>query len=415
MLSKKGMCSVVGLIFLSLCLLNLNAEVPQLINYQAKITDSGGNPVNGTYDIVFTIYDAATGGNVIWTETHSDVNINNGSLNVLLGSVTPIPLTTFHNPARWLGVKIGSDPEMTPRQRIVSVGYAFKCHSAEELQVGGDAKSYTSGDTPKTITPGTTAVSTITISDGPTNITNITVDIDVNPVGELMYIRLRSPASTEVTLVGTAWGGSYVLNFDKDQFPESGSMDDFLGENANGSWTLTISTGTGLPTNTVLNSWQLNFNETHFPCEKAYIKKLKANTLAAKDFRMVNSSDQVTAELDGNTAEFKVGGSGAVGKVEVLNSAGNTTLKAQGSSVEIGGTGNACNLWMYNSGGGSTLVLYGSNGSIGTDGYIRMREMTEPSDPPPNYLYLFARDQGGKTQLCVKFSDGTVTVLASEP
>lgn len=42
-------------------------------------------------------------------------------------------------------------------------------------------------------------------------------------------------------------------------------------------------------------------------------------------------------------------------------------------------------------------------------------EVDEPATPSENSLVLFARDDGsGNTQLCVKFSNGTVTVLATE-
>ena len=72
----------------------LYSQVPQLINYQGKITD---NDIlyNGTVEITFTIYDSETGSSSAWNESHPEVNIVNGLFNVLLGSITPFPEDLF--------------------------------------------------------------------------------------------------------------------------------------------------------------------------------------------------------------------------------------------------------------------------------------------------------------------------------
>jgi microcystin-dependent protein len=107
------------------------AGPPQLINYQGKLTDTGGNPSpDGYYNAVFSIYDVPTGGTALWTETwdgsNGPVAVSGGTFNVLLGSHTTIPAAFFtDHPAAYLGVKVGTDSEMTPRQRIASVGYSL--------------------------------------------------------------------------------------------------------------------------------------------------------------------------------------------------------------------------------------------------------------------------------------------------
>ncbi|UCE07404.1 MAG: hypothetical protein JSW07_05065, partial [bacterium] len=98
----------------------------QLINYQGLLMDPGtGQPVaDATYSITFSIYDVASGGSAIWIETQ-DVQTKDGSYSVLLGSTTPLTPTIFSGPEKYLGIKVGSDPEMTPRKQIVSVAYAI--------------------------------------------------------------------------------------------------------------------------------------------------------------------------------------------------------------------------------------------------------------------------------------------------
>ena len=101
--------------------------VPSLINYQGVLTDGEGQPLNGTYSITFTIYDAVTGGNQLWTETHDNVEVKEGVFNVQLGGATVdgVPVEIFDRSEVWLGVKVGNEPEMVPRMRFTSVPYAL--------------------------------------------------------------------------------------------------------------------------------------------------------------------------------------------------------------------------------------------------------------------------------------------------
>jgi hypothetical protein len=54
------------------------AEVPSLINYQGKLSDESGNPVNGTKTFSLKIYDAKTGGKEIYQESIGNVALKNG-------------------------------------------------------------------------------------------------------------------------------------------------------------------------------------------------------------------------------------------------------------------------------------------------------------------------------------------------
>ena len=115
----------------------INAQIPQMINYQAMLTDADDNPINGSRSIQFRIYDSDTGGNEEWSETHT-VSVSNGFFSVLLGSTTPIPYSVFDGTDRYLSIQVESDPEMTPRKRLVSVGYAMRSYDADKVD-GKDA------------------------------------------------------------------------------------------------------------------------------------------------------------------------------------------------------------------------------------------------------------------------------------
>ncbi|MFA5167830.1 MAG: LamG domain-containing protein [Candidatus Omnitrophota bacterium] len=115
------------LLVVCLCLLGtpamVFASVPQLMSYQGILKDAQGNYLTGTYDMTFRIYVAATGETALWTETQSGVSAASGKFNVELGSVTALDLP--FNAQYWLSVQVGSDPEMTPRVKLTSVGYAY--------------------------------------------------------------------------------------------------------------------------------------------------------------------------------------------------------------------------------------------------------------------------------------------------
>ncbi len=116
-----------------LSLSGLFAQTPALINYQGKLSTASGNPATGSFSITFTIYSAASGGNILWTETQS-VTVTNGVFNVLLGSATSggIPNNVFTGSGeRHLGIKVGSDPEMTPRFWLTSTPFAVRANEAD--------------------------------------------------------------------------------------------------------------------------------------------------------------------------------------------------------------------------------------------------------------------------------------------
>jgi len=67
----------------------------------------------------------------LWTETRS-ITLTDGVFSVDLGNSTPItlPFDTLY----YLGIRIGSDSEMTPRQPMTSVGYAFRAKKADSVK-----------------------------------------------------------------------------------------------------------------------------------------------------------------------------------------------------------------------------------------------------------------------------------------
>ena len=108
----------------------LDAAVPHLVRYQGQAVDNQGIPLQGPYNLTFRLYDADTGGTVVWQDQQANVPINKGHFSVLLGQVTT--LTVDWSQSLWLSIQVGTDPELLPRQRITSVPLAI---TAERLAV----------------------------------------------------------------------------------------------------------------------------------------------------------------------------------------------------------------------------------------------------------------------------------------
>lgn len=104
-------------------------EVPTKFNYQAYLTDSGGTAINDSvHDFEFTVMDAATAGNAVGpTVTYLDQTVTSGRVNI---QVALPPASFAGSAARYLKMRICTNgvswEELTPRQQIVSVPYAYK-------------------------------------------------------------------------------------------------------------------------------------------------------------------------------------------------------------------------------------------------------------------------------------------------
>ena len=125
-----GCCKAVLLVLIlltNLAVSELQAQQP--ISYQGVLNDDMGNPIDDVLNSTFNLYDSITGGNILWTETQS-IEIINGIFNVQLGGVNPIPSGVFEYEPLYLGVSVGTDPEMTPRQLITASAFSRRANTA---------------------------------------------------------------------------------------------------------------------------------------------------------------------------------------------------------------------------------------------------------------------------------------------
>ena len=66
-------------------------EISRLVPFQGRLHGTDNKAVaDGVYDITFNVYDTPTGGTPSWTESHAQVSVIHGYVNVLLGAITPM-------------------------------------------------------------------------------------------------------------------------------------------------------------------------------------------------------------------------------------------------------------------------------------------------------------------------------------
>src|SRR5437762_1447523 len=97
-----------------------DADVPRVISYQGRLTNSTGQPLAGPTNLLIKLYDAPAGGNVLFTETQSGVALTNGVFAVAIGSQTSggVPDSALAATQVWLGLSVNGAAELTPRTQI---------------------------------------------------------------------------------------------------------------------------------------------------------------------------------------------------------------------------------------------------------------------------------------------------------
>ena len=116
------------------------AAVPTTATLEGALMSTGGGPAaDGQYQVTFAIYSQQSGGNAIWTES-ATLSAKGGQFSWQLGTKTPLSATGLDLATAWLGLQIGSDPEL-PRQPAGSSLYAQRAAIAENIACSGCIKA----------------------------------------------------------------------------------------------------------------------------------------------------------------------------------------------------------------------------------------------------------------------------------
>lgn len=109
--------------------------VQRTFTYQGVLLNPSNVPVaGGTYAMVFTLYRDNT--TPVWSETQNVV-VADGFFSVRLGAVTALRIDDFVDAQLWLGVRVGTDAEMAPRQPLTQVPYPFVAERLSQFRSYG--------------------------------------------------------------------------------------------------------------------------------------------------------------------------------------------------------------------------------------------------------------------------------------
>ena len=106
-----------------------SGDVSSDITYQGRLTDANGNPLDGTYNMYFDLYDAPTGGTYLWSSGFMSIDVDNGLFSVALS----IDRSDFDGQSLWLGVVVEGEA-LSPRQEILPAPYALSLRPGVEIR-----------------------------------------------------------------------------------------------------------------------------------------------------------------------------------------------------------------------------------------------------------------------------------------
>jgi hypothetical protein len=109
--------------------------VPMMASFQGYLKDANGHPLNTTVNLTFALYKTPEGGTPLWREAHPNVTVTQGVFGVRLGSVKPFSAEVIEG-VRYLGVTLGNEAEIRPRQALTSVVFALRAGVAESVAAG---------------------------------------------------------------------------------------------------------------------------------------------------------------------------------------------------------------------------------------------------------------------------------------
>jgi hypothetical protein len=131
-----GKFSAVALFVAFFLLSGIASAIPQYISLQGRLQNSTGDNQDGSFMMNFSIYDAVTGGNLLWNETQN-VSVSGGLFDVELGNVTALNLA--FDKSYWVEINVSGEL-MTPRMRVTSSAYAYRANETDYF--GGQASTY---------------------------------------------------------------------------------------------------------------------------------------------------------------------------------------------------------------------------------------------------------------------------------
>jgi formylglycine-generating enzyme required for sulfatase activity len=161
------------LALLTLTALPLAAQVPSLINYQGRLTDGSGSPATGNRTMAVSVYDAANGGNLTYSESLGTVSVANGTYNFQFGA-SGNGIVSALSGQDFLALTVNGTEETT-RTRLLAVPFALKAKESADTQALNTRVTSLNGTVAGLSASQTTLAGNITTLQAQTQSVNATV------------------------------------------------------------------------------------------------------------------------------------------------------------------------------------------------------------------------------------------------
>ena len=109
------------------------AQIPQTLSFQGYLTSDAGEPITtetgSPLSVSFSLYNAASGGSLVWGPEPQTIEVDRGIFNTVLGSIEPLNIDA--NAPYFLQITIGA--EDLPRIAVTSGLYSLSTSNAENI------------------------------------------------------------------------------------------------------------------------------------------------------------------------------------------------------------------------------------------------------------------------------------------
>ena len=111
------------------------AQIPRGISYQGVLSDILGKPrPDSIFTFTFGFYDSTGVLTPLWSESKT-LRVRRGLFSTALGDVTPFSPSLKFDKQHYLGILVGTDPELSPRIPLTSLGYSMHALRTDTAKV----------------------------------------------------------------------------------------------------------------------------------------------------------------------------------------------------------------------------------------------------------------------------------------
>lgn len=379
------------------------AQVPQLLNYQGRVT-VGGTNFSGSGQFKFALVDGA-GTTSYWSNNGTSaggsepsaavaLSVANGLYSVALGDITVpnmslVPSSVFNNSdvrlRVWFNDGVNGSQLLTPDQRIASVGYAMMSANVPSGAITSD-KLASGAVTADKIANG--AIATTQLADNGITSAKLADDIDLgsSTVDGRLDVFKTSAGTAAISLIGNS---SQIVTYGSDGLEQTRLWGAGWGE------LLLHDNTTENNTTAQILAHETSFIGFPFPAivqSPGGAVRLTLGSTNRVYLKAGGSGGQLSLyQNDGGLGVFLDGDDAGAGSISVRSTNGSTRVLIDGLSSSGGGEvsvndvdGTKAVQLLGNGTGGGSLNLMNGDGNV--------RASVTASTSSGGYMYLYAND-----------------------